>query len=149
MSLEVSLKVSGNAFSEINKLSQKIDRTINLSLKDIGKELQTDARRRIAVSKTDPAGVRWAPWSFATLESRIRRGTAGRGLLYDSGKLWRSINYNVRGNVLELGSTVEYAEYLQKGRQRMPARQIVNMNTPRVKKVVKKHLVKQLKKAFK
>lgn len=149
MSLNISMEIDGSVYSGIRKFSRNATHAINLSLKGIGKELQQDARRRIAISKTDPMGVRWAPWSFATLQARIRKGTAGKGLLYDTGTLWRSIDYNVRGNVLELGSSVEYAKYLQKGRARMPARQIVSMNTPRVKKVVKQHLIKNLKKAFK
>ena len=140
------MKVSGNASKKLKQFERKIDRAKKKTLKEFGEEQKRDARHRIAVSKVDPRGDRWSPWSFSTLRARTRRGTVGKGLLYESGRLWRSIYYRVRGNKVEVGSSADYAKYLQEGSGKMPRRQILNLNTKKAKAQFKKMFKRNLRK---
>lgn len=144
MSLTFDFKVRGNAFNRTSILSRSIGKGITKTLKQYGEKSKSETRRRIAVGKTDPNNVRWAPWAYSTLLHRINKGNAGLGLLYDTGALWRSIQYQVKGKTLHLGSSEEYAKYLQHGTRNMPARPIVSFNNRKTKNEVKKLLKKNL-----
>lgn len=137
----IKMTLSGNGVMGLRSLAAMIKKANKKTIEGFAKWQLQDTRRRIAITKTDPHGRRWAPWSFNTFKYRRQRGTLGGGLLFESGALWRSIKYTIRGNTMKLGSTVEYAKYLQNGRTtptNMPARQIVNLNTRRSKIVYRK-----------
>lgn len=144
-SLGINMKIKGNAMRELERLPNRIKRGVNTALKKYGDMERMNTRNRIVQRKTGPLGSRWTPWAFSTLQSRIRKGNAAQGLLYDTGDLWRSVNFYVVGNTLHLGSTVDYAKYLQYGTRNMPARPIVGFDKRRVKRDLTKILKKELK----
>lgn len=113
------------------------------ALVEIGRMLQGSTRDRLQKSKIGPDGKPWAPWSLSTLLARTRKGTAGRGLLNDSGNLSRGITYEVRGNTVVVGATASYASYLQEGTKNMPARPFVGVSKQDEKQIdviLKRHL---------
>lgn len=77
---------------------------------------------RIVAVKEDPQGNPWAPWAASTRRARERAGTASRGLLYNTGTLASSIYFAINGNSVVVSSTAPYAQYLQDGTPKMPAR---------------------------
>lgn len=91
-------------------------------LKRIGQTMVDSAVGRIVGVKQDPQGNEWAPWATSTLMARTRAGTVGGGLLYNSGRLASSIQYQIVGNQVSVMSTVPYGTYLQNGTPNMPAR---------------------------
>lgn len=119
---ELNLKVNNKQLRRANRKLSKAFRQPNRLLKKIGKEEVENAEQRIRRTKRSPDGVFWQPWSYATLRSRQRRGTVPTGLLYESGTLYKGLNYKVRGRSLTIGNSVNYAEFLQVGTNNMPAR---------------------------
>lgn len=90
-------------------------------LNELGIGMVQEVHKRIADSKQSPDGTPWRPWATSTAKARRRAG-ASSSLLYNSGDLYRSINYNVTGDKLTISSSVPYAKYLQHGTRNMPAR---------------------------
>lgn len=88
----------------------------------IGRAAMLRAQREIETGKHDPEGHPWAPWSDDTANARRRRGNAARGILYDEGTLLHSMSVQVGAASVVIGTEVPYAEYLQDGTRRMPAR---------------------------
>ena len=85
-------------------------------------------KKRIRTDKRTPDGIPWAIWAESTAISRARKGTALRGLLYDTGALLKSIEYDINNDRFAVGSGVDYAEYLQEGTDNMPAREFLGFN---------------------
>lgn len=144
----MKMTLSGSGVLGLRGLTTKIKKANKKTIEGYAKWQLQDTRQRIAITKTDPRGRRWAPWSFNTFRSRRSRGTLSGGLLFESGALWRSIKYTIRGNTMKFGSTEPYAKYLQNGRTtptNMPARQIVNLNTRRSKIVFRKLFRRNIK----
>lgn len=137
-SIGVRATLSGSGVKGLRGLNTRIRNAKKKTIEGFAKWHVQDTRRRIAVTKTDPHGRHWAPWKFSTFQSRRQRGTLSGGLLFESGALWRSIKYTIRGNKMQMGSTADYAKYLQNGRPGMQPRQIVNLNTRRSKIVFRK-----------
>lgn len=77
---------------------------------------------RIVAVKEDPQGNPWAPWAPSTARARERAGTASRGLLYNTGALASSIYFTINDKSVSVSSSAPYAEYLQNGTPKMPAR---------------------------
>ena len=77
---------------------------------------------RIEKTKRDPDGRAWAPWKESTQLSRLRKGNAALGLLFDSGSLLRSINAKQGIGSVEIDSSAAHAGFLQDGTSRMSAR---------------------------
>lgn len=84
---------------------------------------------RIKTTKKDPAGVPWVRWAASTARARSRKGNAGRGLLWDSGNLVSKISGRTQSNntVVVGVNGVPYANYLQNGTTRMPARPFIGI----------------------
>ncbi len=100
-------------------------------LNQIGQVIVEDIKRSITQTKASPDGTKWQPWSPSTLKARTKKGNAAKGLLWDSGKLVGSINYQIIGshNTLQIGSNVYYAEYLNDGTEHMPARPFLGISS--------------------
>lgn len=113
-------------------------------LNTIARQQQEEVRRRIRTTKVDPDGVPWAPWSAATLKARTRRGTVATGLLYETGKLWRSIRSFVVNTSIRITADVPYARYLQQGTLRMPARPFLGWSEQTIRKI-KSFIAKEIK----
>lgn len=94
-------------------------------LSRIGQTLVDAAVGRVIGLKEDPQGTPWAPWAASTLKARQKKGNESRGLLYDSGEMVKSINYQIVGNTVEVGVTgprAQIAMFHQLGTPKMPAR---------------------------
>jgi len=69
----------------------------------IGRLVQEQTRRRIEEEKTSPAGQPW------------KANRAGTSILYDSGALYRSIDYISDADSITIGSGLIYARIHQEG----------------------------------
>lgn len=114
------------------------------ALEQIGRNLQSSTKERISTTKLSPDGTPFAPWSFATALAREKNGTAGRGILYKTGNLYNSIQYQVQDKQVIVGSdtSAPYAKFLQNGTTKMPARPFIGISAPDVemiRNVIVKH----------
>ena len=91
-------------------------------LRKIGHEQETESKRRIRMTKSDPDNRAWTPWSYATRKARMADGSAGRGLLYKTGLLLSNFKTSVERTKMVLANKTNYAKYLQFGTQFMKAR---------------------------
>lgn len=130
--------------ARMKSLEDQVKKAKNQILVDYARGELRDINRRITVAKTDPYGRRWAPWSFNTMRQRIREGTAGRGLLFKTGQLLRSFVANIRGDEVTISSNLDYAAYLEEGRNNMRPRKIVDLASRlsfnRLTKIMQKYL---------
>ena len=94
----------------------------------IGKQVEG----RIRATKLDPDFKAWAPWAPSTEYSRLRKGNAMRGLLYDEGTLLAGITHRATLTGVEVGveDSVDYAGFLQYGTRNMPARPFLGWRAP-------------------
>lgn len=81
------------------------------ALDEIGAAVQASISLNFS-GQHDPDGNPWEPLSDVTLENR--RGGSGQ-ILRDTGRLNRSITYNVQAESVEIGSDVVYANMQQFG----------------------------------
>lgn len=88
----------------------------------VGTEQALAAKERIKDTKVDPWLGKWEPWAESTAQHREKKGNASRGLLWDEGDLLASIRFETTSHEVTIGSDLEYAEYLQDGTPKMPAR---------------------------
>ena len=94
-----------------------------------GEAIVEDARLRLEDDETSPDGDQWDPWSDDYAKTR----GAGDKLLFQkstSGALSKSIESNVRGNMVEVGSALPYAAVHQEGSRdgNTPKRQYVGIS---------------------
>lgn len=132
---------------DIKNIEQFIARLENKTpfLNDVAKLLKAKAVNRITTTKIDPYGKAWPQWAVATARARAKRGTAGRGLLYESGRLSNGITAEVQGNQAIVGvQGVPYASFLQNGTNKMPARKFLGISQ-QDEVQIKTMLVKYLK----
>lgn len=94
-------------------------------LAEIGEKEVGRVRERIMESKIDPLGAAWEPWATSTREARERKGNEGQGLLFDTGQLLDSIHFSLSEREVAIGTSVDYATYLQQGTFRMPEREFL------------------------
>lgn len=96
-------------------------------LDELGKGLVQEVHNRIANTKSAPDGTRWKPWASSTAKARRRAGTSASGLLFNTGTLANSTEYEVIGDKVVVRNTQSYAQYLQNGTRNMPARPFLGM----------------------
>lgn len=129
---------------KMDSFKKDITKAKNRSLVEYAQTELQDVQRRITTAKTDPYARRWAPWSFATRQQRVREGSAGRGLLYRTGALLRSFRATIRHSVVTISSHLPYARYLQNGRRNMRARVIVDLGSKlsmnRLRKIISRNM---------
>lgn len=82
-------------------------------------------------NKSNKGGGIWPPLKPSTLARKKRKGTADKGILRDSDKLYASLRKGGVGNVnrdlpdgVQRGTSVKYAQWHQRGTSKMPARVI-------------------------
>lgn len=139
----IKVSSSGNG---IDKLLAKL-RAPQPALEEIGKGLQQSTKDRIRTTKLSPDGKPFAPWSFSTLKARQKEGTAAAGILFRTGKLHESIQYQVVNNQVQVGadSSAPYAKYLQFGTMKMPARPFIGFSQQdleMIRKILRNHIRK-------
>lgn len=96
-------------------------------LDELGKGLVQEVHNRIANTKSSPDGTRWKPWASSTAKARRRAGTSASGLLFNTGTLANSTEYEVIGDKVVVRNTQSYAQYIQNGTRNMPARPFLGM----------------------
>ena len=93
-----ALEIKDRGFDEALAKVDGIDRLDEHELLDgIGRYLQESTRERIEVTKTAPDGSSW------------KANSAGSSLLYQSGNLAASIDYQIMGSAVFIGSALIYA----------------------------------------
>lgn len=106
MSLELNVDLGG-----IYRLQQRIQRLGQIDksglLDAIGFEVENQTKRRIQHEKSSPDGTPWPAWSAKYAETRH----GGQSLLMASGDsgLLGSIQNHVQGEIIEVGSNLDYA----------------------------------------
>ena len=92
----------------------------------LGEALVEDTRLRLEDDETAPSGRRWAEWSPAYAATR---GPEHK-LLFDTGALADSIEFERRGRTIDVGSDLPYALVHQTGSRdgRLPARPYVGIS---------------------
>jgi phage virion morphogenesis protein len=135
-----------------SKVSQKqLDRLLDKlanptpALEEIGQGLQKSTKERISTTKVSPDGRPFAPWSFRTMLAREKEGTSANGILFRQGRLHDSIQYQVVGKQVQVGSdeSAKYARFLQFGTPKMPARTFIGFSAQdieMIRGVLKKHI---------
>lgn len=115
-------------------------------LDSIGQLLVASTQARIRTTKSDPRGTPWAPWSIGTYIARARAGSLSGGLLFETGRLLNSIDYQIQGKQVIVGSSgVPYAGFLQEGTKNMPARPFIGFSqgdNDVVKRTAERYLLK-------
>ena len=124
------------ATNEVDAAVGKIVKKLNDKdmMREVGDIIVEDIKHRIAVTKKDPDDKPWKAWAPSTAKARERKGNAALGLLFDSGTLLRSItaevkNHGSKGGVsVYVGSNTRYAEWLNDGTEKMPARPFLGVS---------------------
>lgn len=113
----------------IGDLRKKLENPRPL-MQEIGDIIAEDIRNMISTRKVGPDDRPWAPWAPSTAKARERKGNAALGLLVDSGTLLRSITSQVIGShhTVQIGTNVHYAQYLNEGTPKMPARPFLGIS---------------------
>ncbi|MDR2923510.1 MAG: phage virion morphogenesis protein [Treponema sp.] len=121
---------------EIDKLARKLNEFVLSGgdkaglLNSLGKFIEEQQiKERIEITKRDPDNKKWDPWKEST-EKYLREYKPESSLLMREGLLLMSIEHQLTGNDSVLvGSTREYAEYLQEGTKKMAARKFLGFGT--------------------
>ncbi len=100
-------------------------------LDNIGALVETQTQDRF-VSETDPDGKKWVAWS-----SKYKKSGKGINILRNTQRLFGSINYQVKGNNVEVGSNVEYSAVHNYGyeKRKIPKRTFLGMGEQNKKDV--------------
>lgn len=134
-------------------VKDNISKVVDRRLKKIGNKKFLNAiarreveetRRRIKTTKVGPDGSPWSPWKNSTLRARIRRGTVAGGILYETGRLWRSIQGRLVNTTIRISANAPYARYLQHGTFKMAARPFLGWSTQRIREI-KAFIAKEIK----
>lgn len=111
-----------------SKWENKIRNPRRHILEPLGKREKERTKKRIRLGKVTPEGFNWVPWAPATAIQRARKGNISTGLLFDTGEMYRSIDYRTENNTFSVGTNVDYAEYQQYGTEHIPAREFLGFN---------------------
>lgn len=109
------------AVAGINAILMRIERPQAL-MEAIGYREVARVQKQIRETKVSPNAQPWAPWRPSTEASRIAKGNAHQGLLWDSGALLHSFSAEAHPGDVEIGTPMDYAPYLQSGTAVMAAR---------------------------
>ena len=123
--------------SELEKLAEKMN-SFMLSggdtsglLRDLGMVLEENTKTRIQPTKLNPAGNKWDPWKEST-DRYMKEHFPKASLLWRNPAegLFNSIESQVNGSdSVIVGSSKEYAKYLQYGTRKMVAREFLGIGT--------------------
>lgn len=94
-------------------------------MKTLGTLVEGQTKRRIAAEKRAPDGTPWAPLKPSTI-ARRRKGS--KSILQDTGRLLGSISHTASRNRAIIGTSVEYAGFLQGGTKNMVARPFMGIS---------------------
>ena len=123
------------AVDEIGKLPWKL-RYFMLSdddkaqlLDSVGMEIEEQTKERIDITKTDPQGRKWDPWKESTRRYMQKHFPKAKLLWRNPAEgLLNSIEHQAGGrDSVIVGSSKEYAGYLQEGTRKMVARKFLGL----------------------
>lgn len=137
------MRVDTRDVDRVLKLGIKLHKNSRKFLALVGRNEINMSRNRIRTTKKDPDGRRWQSWAPATADSRRKKGTASRGLLFDGGYLYNHFTSHATRNRVTVSNRAPYASYLQNGTSRMPARPFMGWSDDSVKgirNIYRKHL---------
>lgn len=127
------------ATGTIQEVEEKIkgifNSTNNTAILDEASALLLNRIRTRFLAETDPAGKKWLP-----SKASLRRAKSGRGggTLYDTGRLFQSIQLaRVGENQRRIGTDVYYAGWVNYGTVRLPRRIFMDFNEDDIGLVVK------------
>lgn len=92
-------------------VSRMADAPLGELKEGLGAELESQTRNRIEFEKESPEGVAWPDWSDT--HAATRHG--GHSLLQGEGDLLDSIQYQIQGDQILVGSPLVYAGTMQWG----------------------------------
>jgi phage gpG-like protein len=122
---------------EIDKLARKLNEFVLSGgdkarlLNSLGMVIENQEKGRIEITKKNPDNEKWDPWKEST-QRYMKEYFPSASLLYrdPAGGLLNSIEHQMRGNdTVLVGSSKEYAEYLQEGTKNMVARKFLGFGT--------------------
>jgi len=122
---------------EIDKLARKLNEFVLSGgdkarlLDSLGMVIEEQVKERIDITKQDPDNKKWDPWKEST-QKYMQKYFPKASLLYrdPSAGLLNSIEHQMKGSdTILVGSTKEYAEYLQEGTKNMVARKFLGFGT--------------------
>lgn len=114
MTIKFTYEGFDKIYNTFDNLEDKLNNElINDILNQVGVKLSGNIRNNF-YNQVDPYNYRWAPFKHGGRVSKKGIDTSAK-LLLDTGMLVNSINYNVKNNVLEIGTPVFYAQYHQEG----------------------------------
>lgn len=113
------IDVQANVLTATDELITRL-RDPSKPLGEVGAYLEAKAKQRF-LREQDPDGNPWAGLAPSTIADKKRRG-APLSILRDRGLLASSIAFNVSGAEVRVGTSQEYAIWLQRGTKKMPAR---------------------------
>lgn len=133
--MKITASINNKSINQINARIKQIGRNLENAKREIAQDEIAAAKTRITMSKTDPDGRPWAPWSLSTLRQRTRERNLARGLLYRTGRLLNSFKFRIDRNKIIIQSTAPYSGYLQRGRLNMRPRQILGFGRPSIERI--------------
>jgi len=124
---------------EIDKLARKLNEFVlsggdkTRLLNSLGKLIEEQQiKERIDTTKKDPDNVKWDPWKEST-QKFMQKYSKGSSLLNREGGLLDSIEHQMKGSdAILVGSSKEYASYLQEGTKNMVARKFLGFGTDNI-----------------
>ncbi len=131
--MSVGLRLQFDGGASLGRLNLQLQRLSDVSLAgmldSIGSEVTAQTKRRIGKDKKAPDGSKWDDWSpeyAASQHARTSRhdphpgalrSTPGHTLLQLDGGLLTSIQFDVQGNAVLVGSPEDYARAMNAQRQ--------------------------------
>lgn len=113
MAISVDVRTQGSELERYQRVLETLgNRELKAELLDsIGAVVESQTRRRISDEKSAPDGTPWAPWSAGYAKGRH----GNQSLLQAGGGLLDSIEYQVQGDKVRIGSALRYAAVHQEG----------------------------------
>lgn len=108
----------------LHRLYALADPPLDDLLEQLGADLEAGVRKRLSVTKTDPSGAAWTPWSPGYAARRPNKG----GLLDLEGQLIDSIAFELEDGAVAVGSPMVYAMTHQAGRGPIPERAFLGIS---------------------
>lgn len=110
--MSIGLQITVHGDKEVEKFfASLLQPNLDEMLDDIGALVVSQTQSRIADEKEDPSGTPWADWTDRYAQTRH----GGHSLLQGDGTLLNSINHQVIGGAVEVGSNLVYAGHHQFG----------------------------------
>jgi len=122
---------------EIDKLARKLNEFVLSGgdkaglLNSLGMVIEEQVKERIDITKQDLDNKKWDPWKEST-QKYMQKNFPKASLLYrdPAGGLLNSIEHQMKGSdAILVGSSKEYAGYLQEGTSKMVARKFLGFGT--------------------